>query len=183
VIFIDDTDVIFEGGEDRGLYRYLLTMLDGLESAGAGRVCVMMTAMNVSSLPEAMLRSGRVELWLETRLPGLAARSAIMRTVLANLPEPIVSADVAKLASASRGLTGADLKAVMEDGKLLFAHDVASGKAMRTVDEYFLEAIETVRTNQANYAKRKPLGMARGVTVGFAGGVVGGFAAGGGMED
>jgi transitional endoplasmic reticulum ATPase len=168
VIFIDDTDVIFEGNEDPGLYRYLLTMLDGLESASAGRVCVMMTAMNVSSLPQAMLRSGRVELWLETRLPGAEARSAIMRGSLVNLPEPIGSADVAKLASASRGLTGADLKAVVEDGKLLFAHDVASGKPVRPVEEYFLEAIETVRANQANYAKRKPLGLANGLTVGFA---------------
>jgi hypothetical protein len=30
VIFIDDADAIFEDGEERGLYRYLLTMLDGL---------------------------------------------------------------------------------------------------------------------------------------------------------
>jgi tRNA A37 threonylcarbamoyladenosine biosynthesis protein TsaE len=30
VIFIDDADAIFEGGEEQGLYRYLLTMLDGL---------------------------------------------------------------------------------------------------------------------------------------------------------
>src|ERR1041385_7391665 len=85
-------------------------MLDGLESSSAGRVCVMMTAMNVSSLPEAMLRSGRVELWLETRLPGAEARSAIMRRTLAGLPEPISSADLTTLAAASRGLTGADLR-------------------------------------------------------------------------
>jgi SpoVK/Ycf46/Vps4 family AAA+-type ATPase len=62
IIFIDDTDVIFEGGNANGFYRYLLTMMDGLESASAERICVMMTAMNVSSLPAAMLRSGRVEL-------------------------------------------------------------------------------------------------------------------------
>ena len=47
IIFIDDSDVIFESGEELGLYRYLLTMLDGLESESAGRVCVMMTAMDV----------------------------------------------------------------------------------------------------------------------------------------
>src|SRR6185436_4845146 len=40
VIFIDDADAIFEDGEERGLYRYLLTMIDGLESESAGRVCV-----------------------------------------------------------------------------------------------------------------------------------------------
>jgi SpoVK/Ycf46/Vps4 family AAA+-type ATPase len=38
IIFIDDADAIFEDGEERGLYRYLLTMLDGLESESAGRV-------------------------------------------------------------------------------------------------------------------------------------------------
>ena len=36
VIFIDDSDVIFESGTEHGLYRYLLTMLDGLESESAG---------------------------------------------------------------------------------------------------------------------------------------------------
>src|SRR6185369_5756439 len=46
IIFIDDSDVIFESGEELGLYRYLLTMLDGLESAKAGRVCIMLTAMD-----------------------------------------------------------------------------------------------------------------------------------------
>src|SRR5690348_13915327 len=45
VVFIDDSDVIFEG-QDPGLYRYLLTMLDGLESESAGGVCLMMTAMD-----------------------------------------------------------------------------------------------------------------------------------------
>ena len=157
IIFIDDADVIFEGNEDRGLYRYLLTMLDGLESASAGRVCVMMTAMNVSNLPHAMVRSGRVELWLETRLPGSDARASILQSKLAGLPQPVGAVDVVKLAAASRGLTGADLKAVVEDGKLLFAHDVARGEPLRPAEEYFLQAIETVRANQSSYARRKPL--------------------------
>jgi SpoVK/Ycf46/Vps4 family AAA+-type ATPase len=67
-IFIDDADVIFEAG-NHGLARYLLTMMDGLESARAGQVCVMITAMDTVSLPPALLRSGRVELRLHTR-PG-----------------------------------------------------------------------------------------------------------------
>jgi len=49
IIFIDDTDVIFEDADETGLHRYLLTMLDGLESESAARVCVMMTAMDVGS--------------------------------------------------------------------------------------------------------------------------------------
>ncbi|HTS29896.1 MAG TPA: ATP-binding protein [Bryobacteraceae bacterium] len=168
VIFIDDADVIFEGNEDRGLYRYLLTMLDGLEGASAGRVCVMMTAMNVSSLPQALVRSGRVELWLETCLPGSEARASILDAKLAGLPEPAAGVDVGKLVAASRGLTGADLKAVVEDGKLLLAHDLATGRALRPVEEYFLEAIDTVRANQMSYAKRKPLRLTQSVAFGFA---------------
>ncbi len=35
VVFIDDADLLFEHRESNGSYRYLLTMLDGLESAGA----------------------------------------------------------------------------------------------------------------------------------------------------
>lgn len=156
IVFIDDADVIFEGEEERGFYRYLLTMLDGLESASAERVCVMMTAMNVSSLPPAMLRSGRVELWLEMRLPDADARAAILAERLAPLPHPIGAADVVTLASASHGLTGADLKAVVEDGKLLFAHDKIRGEPLRPAQEYYLEAIETVRTNRRNYRRSKP---------------------------
>ena len=61
VIFIDDADVIFEAG-NHGLARYLLTMMDGLESASCERVCVMMTAMDTTGLPAALLRSELVEL-------------------------------------------------------------------------------------------------------------------------
>ena len=167
VIFIDDADVIFEDNEDHGLYRYLLTMLDGLESASASRVCVVMTAMNVSSLPQALVRSGRVELWLETRLPDRDARAAIFRARLSPLPAPLGTADIDRLAAASRNLTGADLKAVVEDAKLLYAHDVAHSAAGRPIEEYFLEAIETVRRNQAEFARRRPSRLPGAAPMGF----------------
>jgi len=167
IVFIDDADVIFENDEERGFYRYLLTMLDGLESARAERVCVMMTAMNAGSLPQALLRSGRVELWLETKAPDTDAREAILRERLAELPQPLGAADAGVLASASQGLTGADLKAIIEDGKLLFAHDKARGKAPREPEEYFIEAIGTVRANRRNYARSKPMKFSEVVKVGF----------------
>ena len=155
VIFIDDTDVIFEDNS-KGFYRFLLTMLDGLESASAERVCVMLTAMDIASLPQAMLRSGRIELWLETRLPDTEARAAILREKLARLPEPIAGADIARLARAEACLTGADLKAVIEDGKLGFAYDQSTGRPLRAVEHYFLEAIEAVRENRRRYTRSRP---------------------------
>ena len=167
VIFIDDADVIFEGEGDRGFCRYLLTMMDGLEGASAERVCIIMTAMEPSNLPAAVLRSGRVELWLEMRLPDQEARLAILRASLSKLSASIGDIDVSVIAAASRGLTGADLKAVVEDGKLLFAYDKANGATLRKVEEYFLEAIETVRANRVRYARRKGPQAMEQVRVGF----------------
>ncbi|HTU44653.1 MAG TPA: ATP-binding protein [Bryobacteraceae bacterium] len=153
VIFIDDADVIFEAG-NHGLARYLLTMMDGLESASCERVCVMMTAMDTSALPAALLRSGRVELWLHTRLPDQQARETILRERLSALPSPISGADVTMLARRSHGLSGADLKSVVEEGKLLYAHAVTTGKEAREVESFFVRAIGTCLANRRSYGKR-----------------------------
>lgn len=71
------------------------------------------------------------------------------------------------IACASRGLTGADLQAVIEDGKLLFAYDKANERPLRRVEDYFLEAIETVRANRVRYARRRGLQSLETVRVGF----------------
>ena len=152
IIFIDDSDVIFENSQDTGLYRYLLTMLDGLESTSAGRICLMMTAMDVGNMPPALVRSGRIELWLETRLPSSDARHAILSDHCAQLPPAVGQLDIAVLADASEGLSGADLKRVVEDGKLLYAYDREKRGATEPSTSYFLRAIETVRRNKEQYA-------------------------------
>jgi transitional endoplasmic reticulum ATPase len=126
-----------------------------------------MTAMDAGSLPPALLRSGRIELWLETKLPDEDARMAILEQRLANLPAPFPSVDIAMIASAARGLTGADLKAVVEDAKLLWAHDSVSGVKLRSLESYFLEAMETVRANKRNYSRRKSAGMVEMGPYGF----------------
>jgi transitional endoplasmic reticulum ATPase len=161
IIFIDDSDVIFESGQELGLYRYLLTMLDGLESESAGRVCVMMTAMNVGNLPPALLRSGRIELWLETRLPDVAARAAILFRLVDRLPAAFAGTDVTRLSEATEGLTGADLKGVIEDGKLLLAYDRTRGVPLQEMTAYFLKAIETVRGNKERYAEAEAYARAQ----------------------
>ncbi len=51
------------------------------------------------------------------------------------------------------GFTGADLKCAIEDGKLLFAYAKSNGP----VEQYFLEAIATIRENRRKYGKRKPI--------------------------
>ena len=92
--FVDDSDVIFESGKEHGLYRYLLTMLDGLESKSASNVCVIMTAMDLGNIPPALVRSGRIELWLEMRLPDAVSRRRLIQQLFADK----VRIDVAKAA-------------------------------------------------------------------------------------
>jgi shikimate kinase len=152
ILFIDDSDAIFESGTELGLYRYLLTMLDGLESASSGRVCVILTAMEVGHLPPALLRSGRIELWLEMRLPDETARTAILQAHLASLATDAGVVDVPRLTDLTDGFTGADLKRLVEDGKVLLAQDWVQ-KRVGPATDYFVQAIETVRTNKARYAE------------------------------
>ncbi len=153
IIFVDDSDAIFESGEELGLYRYLLTMLDGLESQSAAQVCVMMTAMDVGHLPPALIRSGRIELWLQMNLPDDDARVAILEPMLDSLAPAFGKVDVTRLAEATTGFTGADLKRLIEDGKNLLAHDKVRRLPLRPTTEYFLHAVETVRENKARYAE------------------------------
>jgi ATP-dependent 26S proteasome regulatory subunit len=150
---VDDSDAIFESGEELGLYRYLLTMLDGLESESAAQVCVMMTAMDVGHLPPALIRSGRVELWLEMRMPDDVARTEILEQMLAKQASAFADVDVARVVEATGGFTGADLKRMLEDGKNLLAYDKVKGQSLRPVTEYFLRAVQTVRDNKEHYAE------------------------------
>jgi SpoVK/Ycf46/Vps4 family AAA+-type ATPase len=160
VVFIDDSDVIFEG-QDPGLYRYLLTMLDGLESESAGGVCLVLTAMDVGSLPPALVRSGRIELWLETHLPDHDARVAILRDLCVHLPPALADIDVERLAQAAEHLSGADLKRVVEDGKLLYAFDRARELTPKASFDYFVESLQTVRANKVRYAQAEASARAR----------------------
>jgi ATP-dependent 26S proteasome regulatory subunit len=153
VIFLDDADAIFEDGEERGLYRYLLTILDGLENEGAGRICLIMTAMDLAHLPAALVRSGRVELWLEMKLPDAEARGLILRQHLATLPTHLQTVREEDAVAVTEGFTGADLKRLVEDAKALYAYDRASLKTPQEFTSYLLTASEGLRDNKRRFAE------------------------------
>merc|ERR550532_2634053 len=78
VVFIDDADIVIggwrpvDGGRGSDIFRFLLGTMDGLVSRGerqSGDVIVMLTAQNVQWMADMLLRSGRIELWLKTKLP------------------------------------------------------------------------------------------------------------------
>jgi transitional endoplasmic reticulum ATPase len=128
-------------------------MLDGLESESAGRICVMMTAMDVANLPPALVRSGRVELWLEMKMPDAAARHQILERHVADMPEQLRAVAMPGLIEATDTFTGADLKRLVEDAKAIYAYDTAKGIAPTPATDYFLRAAEGVRENKQRYAQ------------------------------
>ena len=113
----------------------------------------MITAMNVASLPPALVRSGRVELWLEMKLPDAEARGQILTRHLGELPEPLRKTDLAALVSATESFTGADLKRLVEDGKAIYAYDKAHRQDLKAPTHYFLKAVAGVRENKQRYAE------------------------------
>ena len=152
VVFIDDSDVIFENKQEHGLYRYLLTVLDGLESQSLENVCIMMTAMELRHIPPALIRSGRVELWLETRLPGEAARSELLRRLTRKLPQPLTEFDVAAVAQAADQCTPADLKRVVNDAKTAYAWEQHSGRPPGSFTACLLTAVAKLTQMKRLYA-------------------------------
>jgi len=78
VVFIDDADIVLggwrplDGHRGSDMFRFLLGKMDGITSRGqkqVGDVVVMLTAQRVQFLADMLLRSGRIELWLKTKLP------------------------------------------------------------------------------------------------------------------
>ena len=153
IVFIDDSDVIFESGREHGLYRYLLTILDGLESNSANNVCVMMTAMDLGNIPPALVRSGRIELWLEMKLPSAKDRQQLLRQLMADRVQVTSEAKWQTIAETTDGFSGADLKRLVQDGKLLMAVDITRGRDIRPFEDYLLTAAETIKQARIAYAR------------------------------
>jgi len=145
VVFIDDADVLFQSDRATGLSRYLLTMLDGLESESAGKVAVILTAMNPNHLPPALLRSGRVELWLETSLPDEDARAEMLGKYLKDAPAAFGTYDVTHAAALSEGFNAADIRRLVMDVKALYARDILADRDPRSLGSYFDSAICDIR--------------------------------------
>ncbi len=141
VLFIDDADVLFNIVHISGFARYLLTLLDGMESEGVGKVCIMMTAMDVTKVPSAILRSGRVELWLETRAPSLETRAAILRKWLSPKLPSHSEVDFQAVAGEAEGFNPADLRRITTDALAWFAADDAAGRKPASAQDYLSRAI------------------------------------------
>lgn len=157
VIFIDDADVILTDPRLAYFGRYLLTQLDGLMNEASGRICVMMTAMDLKGLPLALLRSGRMEVWLEMKVPGADARSGIIKRYVDRLPIKTPKFDMIALGRQTEGFTPADLRRVVADATGHLALDRYSGDEVKPLEAYLNVAVAALRDQKilADEAFRK----------------------------
>jgi transitional endoplasmic reticulum ATPase len=153
VLFIDDADNLFSIPHVAGIVRYLLSLLDGLESENANKVCVMMTVMDAAKVPDALTRSGRVELWLETVSPEVKMRGAILRRWTSSTLPGADGIDYDHLASLTDGLVPADLRRIMDDVRLLYARDVRDGTSPQPVMDYAERAVRDLRSMRARMSQ------------------------------
>jgi predicted AAA+ superfamily ATPase len=160
VFFIDDADVIFKNGENSGFARKLLTKLDGLESESIGNVCIIMTAMDVSDMPPAIVRSGRVEVWLHMDLPDAQKRLDIIRYYAESLPEDLKGFDQDMLVAATEGFVPADLRGLVGDARGHIAYDRHKGRPILSFEDYLLRACAEIQERKAvlaTLAGKKPV--------------------------
>lgn len=90
VVFIDDGDVLFEHDDT---YRAFLTILDGIETNKRNDVCVILTCMNMRNVPASLLRGGRLEMALVTRLPDTKKIQIILERSLEKMKNTLYSYD------------------------------------------------------------------------------------------
>jgi SpoVK/Ycf46/Vps4 family AAA+-type ATPase len=153
VVFIDDADVLFQSDRGTGLGRYLLTMLDGLESETAGKVAVILTAMNPNHLPPALLRSGRVELWLETKAPAQGPRAEMLAKYLGDRHGTFADYDPQHGARLSEGFTAADMRRLAMDVKAFYARDILADKKPAATETYIEQAVADIHHARALLAR------------------------------
>ena len=91
VIFIDDGDVLFDHDDT---YRAFLTILDGIETNKRNDVCIILTCMNLRNVPSSLLRGGRLEMTLITRLPDRKKIQTILQRSLNRMCQTLVGYNV-----------------------------------------------------------------------------------------
>lgn len=172
IVFIDDADIVIggwrplDGHRGSDIFRFLLGRMDGLTSRGKrqrenGEVVVMLTGQNVHWMAEMLLRSGRIELWLKTKLPEPRHKREILKKYLLEDPGAMELLskdgqlpDVTAAAQASDNFCCADLRRVVSDAKILAAWDHlqvsngSMGTKMLDGKAYLEKAAEGVRRMQ-----------------------------------
>jgi ATP-dependent 26S proteasome regulatory subunit len=170
VVFIDDADIVIggwrplDGHRGSDIFRFLLGRMDGITSRGenqVGDVVVMLTAQRVQWLADMLLRSGRIELWLKTKIPDAKAKRNILKKYIKEdsgalelLGGEGAVPDVTMAAQLSESFCCADLRRVVSDAKTHAAWDRHNGIKKKTGAAYLERAAKAVKDMQNEVEER-----------------------------
>jgi SpoVK/Ycf46/Vps4 family AAA+-type ATPase len=121
VLWIDEIEKAFasagsSGDADAGLsQRLLATLLTWMQDRESG-VFLAATSNNITILPPEMLRKGRFDEIFFVDLPGTASRMALFALHIRKRGRDATGFDLAKLAGASDGFSGAEIEQVIAAG-------------------------------------------------------------------
>jgi len=152
IIFIDEIDTIGRtraggmamGGHDEReqTLNQILTEMDGF--TGSEGVIVMAATNRPDVLDPALLRPGRFDRQIMVHPPDQKGRAAVLKVHTGRLPLA-ADVDLERLASATPGMTGADLANLVNEAALLAARRMQTTVGQRD----FLDALEKVALGAA----------------------------------
>ncbi len=146
IIFIDEIDSIGRArgptaiggvGEQEQTLNQILTEMDGF--SGREGIIVLAATNQPDVLDRALLRPGRFDRRVVVNLPDKSGREAILKVHTRKVPLA-ADVDLAELASTTPGLSGADLKNLVNEAALLAAR--REREQVRQDD--FLDALEKI---------------------------------------
>ncbi|WIA09999.1 hypothetical protein OEZ85_010211 [Tetradesmus obliquus] len=155
IIFLDEADALAprrqEGGSDEGsaggpdaglrLLSTLLTEVDGLQDSQG--VLLLAATNRPAGLDPALLRPGRLDVLLYVPPPDAAGREAILRLHTGAMPLA-ADVDLAGLAAASHGFTGAELAGLCREAAMSALREDLTG-AQNVANRHFLAAQASTR--------------------------------------
>ncbi|HXC51451.1 MAG TPA: ATP-dependent zinc metalloprotease FtsH [Candidatus Limnocylindrales bacterium] len=159
IIFIDELDAIGRtrgsgaqlGGHDEReqTLNQILTEMDGFDSREG--VIVLAATNRADVLDQALLRPGRFDRRVVVQRPDRAGREAILKVHTRKVPlDPDVS--LARIASETPGLVGADLRNLVNEAALLAARKEMSAVSAKD----FAEALQKITLGPARHILLQP---------------------------
>ncbi|MGB5450384.1 MAG: AAA family ATPase, partial [Woeseiaceae bacterium] len=141
VLWIDEIEkgIAGRGGETGTTQRVLGTFLTWMAERKS-QVFIVATANDISTLPPELVRKGRFDEIFFVDLPGKTIRESILAIHLSSRKQPLGSFDIAALAEAMEGFSGAEVEQAVVSA-LYAAH--AQNQALTT--EHILEEIGQTR--------------------------------------
>ena len=147
IVFIDEIDSIgkrrsgggnFGGNDEREqTLNQILTEMDGFKGT-ENNVVVFGATNRIDSLDEALIRPGRFDRKIKVPMPNKTSRKQILKTYIDKIKA--IGIDLDKLASRTRGMSGADLMNVVNEAAIMSVRKRSNNVTVK----HFEQAIDKI---------------------------------------